>query len=72
MLSNDDDENGVVECSEKSELVVCYREALILLDKHAYVDGMSSENIGILFGICEKLRNRRSKVKQSSIKNFFK
>lgn len=57
MLSNDDDENGVVECSEKSELVVCYREALILLDKHAYVDGMSSENIGILFGICEKLGN---------------
>ena len=55
MLSNDDDENGVVECSETTELVVSYSEALILLDKHAYVDGMSSENIGILFGICEKI-----------------
>ena len=54
---DDDDENGVAECSETIELVVSYSEALILLDRLAYVDEMSSENIGILFLICEKLRN---------------
>ena len=50
MSSDDDnDENGVVEVSETIEPVVSYNEALVLLDKLAYVHGMSSEDIDILF-----------------------
>ena len=46
---DDNDKNGVAEVSEKIEPVVSYSEALVLLDKLAYVNGMSSKNIEILF-----------------------
>ena len=51
VLASDDDneKNGVAEVSEKIEPVVSYSEALVLLDKPAYVNGMSSKNIDILF-----------------------
>ena len=36
--------------------MVNYREALALLDKLSYVDGMSSDNIDILFLLREKIK----------------
>lgn len=42
------------------------------LDKLAYVDGMSWENIGILFLLREKIEKLRiESKKQSFIKDFF-
>ena len=53
---DDNDENGVLGGSKMTELVVGYNEALVLLDKLAYADGMPSGDIDILFLLREKNR----------------
>ena len=56
--SSDDgqDRNVVAKGSETIEPMVSYREALALLDKLSYVDGMSPDNIDILFLLREKIK----------------
>ena len=48
-MNTDDnyDENAVAEGSETTESVISCSEALILLDKLAYMDWLSSEDIDI-------------------------
>ena len=59
VLSTDDnyDENAVAEGSETIVSVISCSEALILLDKLAYMDWMFSEDIDIWFLLREKSRN---------------
>ena len=56
LSSNDDnDKNGVIEGSETIEPVVSHNEALVLLHKLIYVDGISLQDIDILFLHHEKI-----------------
>lgn len=69
MLSSNDDnnKNGVTEGSETIEPVVSHNEALVLLHKLIYVDGISLQDIDILFLHREKIG--KFKVKDPSKKH---
>ena len=73
VLSSDDDhdKNVVANGSETIEPMASYSEALALLDKLAYDDGMS-DNIDILFLLREKIKKLSIQTKkQSSFKDLF-
>lgn len=75
LSSNDDnDKNGVIEGSETIEPVVSHHEALVLLHKLIYVDGISLQDIDILFLHHEKIEkfkvNDPSKKHRAQLRIF--
>ena len=70
LSSDENNENGVTEDSETSEHVFSYSEDLILLDKLAILDRMSSKDRHFIS--VKKSRNWRSKVKnRAQLRIFF-